>query len=381
MKVLHLSSSYPFTDLYKNLLQELDNKDIEQTMYVSIKDIALKNKRIIENPKQINYIFSATFNNVDRYIYYTKIQKIFNDIKKKVDFNQINLVHTHFLFSDGSIAYKIKKDFGIDYIVAVRNADVNFFFKYGFHIRNHGIKILKEAKKIIFISPAYKEKVLQRYIPEKLKVEIEQKSHIVPNGIDKFWLENVNREKNIKSDRRKEINLIFVGELNKNKNIINSLNAANLLIKKGYYVNFNIIGKGPLEIEIQELIKETKNEKNFKLYGYVKDKEELLKLYRDSDIFIMPSYHETFGLVYIEAMSQGLPVVYSKGQGIDGYFNEGEVGCAVNPDYPLDIAEGIEKIISSYNEMYKKSVGKVYDFDWEKISERYIGLYRGIYDV
>ncbi|RHW30395.1 glycosyltransferase family 4 protein [Oceanobacillus profundus] len=379
MKVLHLSSSYPFTDLYKNLLQELDNKGIEQTMYVSIKDVTLKNKRTIENPKGTNYIFSATFNNLDRYIYYTKIQKIYKDIKNNVDFNQIDLTHTHFLFSDGSIAYKIKKEFGIDYIVAVRNADVNFFFKYGFHIRNYGIKILKEAKKVIFISPTYKERVLQRYIPEKLKAEIDQKSYIVPNGIDKFWLENVNREKNIKLNL-KEINLIFVGELNKNKNIINSLKAANLLIKKGYNINFNIIGKGPLEIEIKELIKETKNEKNFKLFGYVKDKEELLKLYRNSDIFIMPSYHETFGLVYIEAMSQGLPVIYSKGQGIDGYFNKGEIGYPVSPDNLLDIVESIEKIIKNYNEMYKKTIDKVYDFDWEKIAERYIGLYREIYE-
>ena len=375
MKVLHLSSSYPYTDLYKNLLQELDNKNIEQIMYVSIKNNALKNKRIIENSKRTNYIFSATYNNLDRYIYYSKISKVYKDLKSRIDFTEIDLVHTHFLFSDGSIAYKIKKEFGIDYIVAVRNADVNFFFKYGIHIRNYGIKTLREAKKIIFLSPAYKEKVITKYIPNNLKEEIESKSYIVPNGIDKFWLDNININKSNKTDF-KQINLISVGELNKNKNIINSIKAVVHLNEKGYKVNFNIVGKGPLENEINELIISTKNEGQIKLLGYVEDKKELLKLYRDADIFLMPSYYETFGLVYIEAMSQGLPVIYSQGQGIDGYFNNGEVGYSVPSNDPLKIAESLENIIKNYNRIYIEAISKAEHFNWENIADEYIELYK-----
>jgi glycosyltransferase involved in cell wall biosynthesis len=58
-------------------------------------------------------------------------------------------------------------------------------------------------------------------------------------------------------------------------------------------------------------------------------KEKLLNNYRNSDIFIMPSYNETFGLVYIEAMSQGLPIIYTQNEGVDGYFKEGSVGYSV----------------------------------------------------
>ena len=54
-------------------------------------------------------------------------------------------------------------------------------------------------------------------------------------------------------------------------------------------------------------------------------KEQVLAHLRKNDIFIMPSYHETFGLVYAEAMSQGLPVIYTKGQGFDGFFEDGKV--------------------------------------------------------
>ena len=67
----------------------------------------------------------------------------------------------------------------------------------------------------------------------------------------------------------------------------------------------------------------------------------------------MPSFHETFGLVYIEAMSQGLPIIYTKGEGIDGYFKEATVGYSVNPKDVKNIVKKIEMIIHNYNKISK----------------------------
>jgi L-malate glycosyltransferase len=89
----------------------------------------------------------------------------------------------------------------------------------------------------------------------------------------------------------------------------------------------------------------------------------------------MPSFNETFGLVYIEAMSQGLPVIYSKGQGIDGYFNEGKVGFSVNPGNISDIATRIENILENYDEMNKNAITAVKEFKWSKIADKYIDIY------
>ena len=61
----------------------------------------------------------------------------------------------------------------------------------------------------------------------------------------------------------------------------------------------------------------------------------------------MPSYTESFGLVYAEAMSQKLPVIYSKGQGFDGQFEEGLVGYHVSPYDVKDIANGILKALEN----------------------------------
>lgn len=46
------------------------------------------------------------------------------------------------------------------------------------------------------------------------------------------------------------------------------------------------------------------------------DKTKIIDVYRDSDIFVMPSKFETFGLVYVEALTQGLHLIYTKGQGL-----------------------------------------------------------------
>lgn len=66
----------------------------------------------------------------------------------------------------------------------------------------------------------------------------------------------------------------------------------------------------------------------------------------------MPSFTESFGLVYAEAMSQGLPVIYSKGQGFDGQFAEGVVGYHVDAHDPEELCENIIKMTAEQSTFY-----------------------------
>lgn len=374
MKVLHLSSSYPFTDLYKNLLNELDKRNINQSMYVPIDKSTLINTRILGNARCIDYTFSCPFNKIDRYIYYTKINKIYNDIKIRKNLGRIDLTHAHFLFSDGGVAYKIKKKFNTDYIVAVRNSDVNFFFKYGIHIRKYGVKILVEAKKIIFLSPAYKDFVIKKYVPIHLQNMMEEKSVVIPNGIDEFWLDHLNTSKELNRNYKK-IKLIYVGEINQNKNVHSSIKALKLLKDNGYNVSFDIIGEGPYEDKIKKMITDLELQDSVRMFGYISSKNKLIEMYRTADIFLMPSYKETFGLVYIEAMTQGLPIIYSRGQGVDGYFENGKVGYRVLSNDVVDIKNEILKIKQNYTSISKNAIEKSKEFKWSEISNTYIDIY------
>jgi len=376
IKILHLCADYPHTNLYKELVENLDIIDIEQIVYIPVKRREDLNKKIIGNFKNTSLVYSKSFNNTDRLFYAHKVNKILYDVKDKINFKNVDLVHAHFLFSMGGIALKLKREKNIDYVVSVRNSDVNLFFKYMFHIRKIGINIMKEAKKVIFISPAYKEFVINRYVPHKLRYCIEQKSVIVPNGVNPFWLQNKYAKFEYKN--KNKINLIYVGEFTKNKNIDISIKVARKLKELGYNIKFIIIGgRGEYEGKIKKLARINKD--IIEIYDRIEEREKLLNMFRKSDIFIMPSRHETFGLVYVEAMSQGLPIIYTKGQGIDGYFKEGEVGYSVNSKDINDIVKKIEMIIHNYNNISKNCYNLVETFSWNKIAKIYHNIYMSVF--
>ena len=73
----------------------------------------------------------------------------------------------------------------------------------------------------------------------------------------------------------------------------------------------------------------------------------------------MPSKTETFGLVYAEAMSQGLPVIYTRGQGFDGQFEEGEVGYSVDCKDKKEISMKIIDIINNYDVISRNAINLV----------------------
>ena len=123
---------------------------------------------------------------------------------------------------------------------------------------------------------------------------------------------------NQRAQRPKElsspIQLLYVGGIMKNKNIASIVLALDLLRGEGLDIEFTAIGRGLkhrggnqyLQI-IEEL---TESRSWFHIKDRV-DKYSLHKQLRDFDLFIMPSHHETFGLVYVEALSQGLPIIYT----------------------------------------------------------------------
>ncbi|MCG6533283.1 MAG: glycosyltransferase family 4 protein, partial [Syntrophales bacterium LBB04] len=131
-----------------------------------------------------------------------------------------------------------------------------------------------------------------------------------------------------------------------------------------------IVGTGPDERKIISLA--AKNKGHILFGGFVDDRSELMKLYSESDIFIMPSFNETFGVVYVEAMSQGLPIIYSRCEGIDGFYADGEVGYAVNPRNVGEIVKRIEDICVNYEQISKRCKDEAGKFSWDRIGSDYV---------
>lgn len=361
MKIFQICNGYFDTKLYKELFDRLDIRGCINKIFVFT-----WNKSNLSKKNDDKKIIVTYFSKILRLFFYLKQKKVLKSllsVETKFDYD---IIHAHTLFSNGDIALKLKMKYGIPYIVAIRNTDINVFFKYFFFLRKYGLKIMENADKIIFLSPSYKKECLENYVSIEKREEIERKVAIIPNGINKFWIENSVTLKK----RHKEIRLIYVGSIDKNKNVITTISACKKLLSQGYEVKFTVVGD--IEIKIDEL-----NEKFIQHIPY-SPKEEIRKYFEESDIFIMPSKYETFGLVYAEALSQGLPVIYTRGQGFDGQIPDGEVGYSVRYDDVDEITEKIILIYNNYNTYSAKIKNYIHKFDWENITDNYKKIYENI---
>lgn len=366
MRIFHINCNYAGNALHQIMVENLEKLDHDNQVYVPVysKDVSV----ITPNS---NVCISECFKKWDRLVFDYKQRKIYKDIVSKFDVSDYDIIHAYTLFTDGNCARKLSKKYGVPYVVAVRNTDVNTFLKYMPHLRRRGIKTMLNATAVFFLSEAYRKQVFDKYVPKKYREKLRKKTFIIPNGIDDFWLNN--QYESVEEKDLKTLKLIFAGRIDKNKNIPTTQKAMKILEEQGYEVSLTVVGRIEDKAEYEEIIRDKKT-----TYIPNQKKEELINIYRDHDIFVMPSFTESFGLVYAEAMSQGLPVVYSAGQGFDEQFENGRVGYRVDARSPESVAKGIVNITENYCSI-KANVSKCAEkFKWSEIAHQYDEIYKQV---
>lgn len=362
MKVLQLANGYLGNALYRNLFQTLRSAGVENTVYVPM------GVNCEETEESADIV--PCFTQFDRALFFRKQKKLMRAAEKLYgDMRQFPIIHAHTLFSAGYAAMQWKRRYDIPYIVAVRNTDKNVFFEHMFHLRPIGVRVMREASCVVFLSEAYKESVIETYVPKRYREEMCRKSLVIPNGISTVFLGD--RFEPHRLMREKKLRLIYVGELSKNKNLETTVSAAKRLIADGWDITLKVVG------EIKDNTYRGLIEGNpFVTYCAKAPQEEVKRHLRQADVFVMPSHTETFGLVYAEAMSQGLPVLYTKGQGFDGHFPDGTVGYAVDDRSPNDVAEKLKLVAEKYDTLADNAYEGAVKFSWDRIAKEYTALYR-----
>ena len=365
MRILHINCNYIGTTLHQLMIENLDRLGYDNRVFVPTYDKTLS----VIHPND-NVTVCECFRKWDRLLFDYKQRKIHQAVSSQYSLKEFDLIHAYTLFTDGNCARKLSEKHGIPYVVAVRNTDVNDFFRLMPHLRKRGIKTMLKASAVFFLSEAYRKQVFEKYIPKKHHAAIAKKTYIIPNGIDDFWFQNPPEQKPLPD---KSVKLIYAGRIDHNKNIPTIQKAMAVLREKGYDLTLTVVGK-----VADQKIYETIKEDPYTQCLPAQPKEALINLYRKHDIFVMPSFTESFGLVYAEAMSQGLPVIYSKEQGFDRQFPEGTVGYHVSPYDPQEVAEGIEKVISRYAQIVPHTCPCAKQFNWSEITHIYHGIYHEI---
>lgn len=364
-KVLHFNSYFFTNKLHENLVEGISTLHVEQEVYIPYRvgdKVPKKN-----DVSHIRYTIRPAFRKIHVFLWPLKVWAIWNDVKRVVSISDYDIIHAHSLFANGTLALLSNRFFGKEYIVTIRNTDVNKFLPKSVFFRWLGVRILNKAKYIVTLSPQYFDNQLKRQLGEKNYCRYKKKHKVIPNAIDDFWLQHPAQPKEIEG----RVTILFIGLISKNKNLDSVIATCERLSSNGIDIELQVVGDGPRLGEFKAM------DLGFDciFHGYITDKQELKNIYNAAHILFVPSFTESFGLVYLEAMSQGLPVVYSLGQGFDGLITELKVGVAVDP-YNIDsMINGIEEILENYSELSKNALSSFWPYDWNIIKYDLLSMY------
>ncbi|AMC01526.1 D-inositol-3-phosphate glycosyltransferase [Aerococcus viridans] len=368
MKILHTCSYYSTSPLFQQLFdrQVADGHDID--VYVPISN-QFPEERIASKASYAQTV--RVFNQIERFFYFYKQNKIYQDLKSRYKTGEYDLIHAHSLFTNGYMAYQIHKEYGTPYVVAVRSNEVADFFRKAIWLRPIGLNILKHASQIVFISQNNFENTFEKYIPKKLKKELLAKTLVLPNGIDQFWHEHA--FENRQGTLNEPLKIVATAKVQKAKNLLTLADYVATYNQDVAPAELHIIGPNWDQGIFDELI-----EKPYVNYHGPMDKNQLIAFYRTADIFALLSSPETFGLVYVEAMSQALPVIYTKGEGFDGFFPNKRVGVSVDRFDIAAFKDAVDYIKKYYPEISKNALKESKKFQWDDIHQDYIDIYNRI---
>lgn len=290
-----------------------------------------------------------------------------------------DVIHSHAPFTLGFAALRTQKKFGIPHVHTYHTLLV----EYSHYIPK---PITPPRDAIEEFSAWFCNQVDHVISPtSEIKAELQKygvKSPItvLPTGIDVESFEkpdkfNVREKHGIPPDYKI---LLFVGRLAKEKNLGFILEIFKELYKKFHKIKLIIVGDGPMKPKIEEYIAEEDAGKNVILTGYIK-RDNLIEYYKQSDLFVFASVTETQGLVVLESLAAGTPVVAVAKRGIKDVLMDGQGVLLVDEVDKYEFLGKVEKLLKNEDLLRNLSfIGKEYVRNYwsmEIMAERLEKLY------
>jgi glycosyltransferase involved in cell wall biosynthesis len=193
------------------------------------------------------------------------------------------------------------------------------------------------------------------YAIKKLPNSFNKRVFLLKNAINvNAFLNPIKKKINTKH----QIKLISVGSLVEKKNHIFLIHIVNILKKKGIDVELIILGDGPEKMKIQELISNLRLDKSILLKGNVNNVNYYLN---KADIYVHSAIYEPFGLVLLEAMAAGLPIVSLDGKGNRDIIHNNNNGFILPDNKYQTFADAIIKLVRD-EVLYSRIQGNVLEY-------------------
>ncbi|MEW6102885.1 MAG: glycosyltransferase family 4 protein [bacterium] len=270
-----------------------------------------------------------------------------------------------FTLPSGFITLLSKFCFRIPYIVSLRGGDVPGFLpnELGFYhkITKPLIKLIWKNSSSVIANSIGLQELAKKTLPNV---------KVIYNGADlEFFKPDLTQRKNGK------VKILFVGRLVYQKNPIWFIQAIPEIAQRtNTSFEIEIVGDGPLRSSVEREVNNLNLKGIVKISGWLR-KDELLKKYQASDIFVLPSIEEGMPNVVIEAMACGLPIVATNIPGTNELVKDGYNGILVelnDKDKWMDTLVGLIENRKKREEMGLKSLELIQKFTWHEVTKMYL---------
>ena len=246
-----------------------------------------------------------------------------------------DIVHAHMLPRDGHAGLLVARRLGVPLALTVHGTDIFGYFKPGQEPWARNKMIAQQADALMAVSSLLMSRVAPYRGEDKL-------SRVVPNGVDLSLVPSctANTPRSV----------ISVGTLKARKCMDRTLEAFARLAGEYPDAKLTIVGIGEMEAQLKARIAQLGLEERVEMTGGLPHEEVLARM-GDHDLFVLPSWGEGYGIVYIEAMAAGCISVGAKGEGIEDTITDGENGFLV-PAGDIDETERVMREVFEHREAY-----------------------------
>jgi len=229
--------------------------------------------------------------------------------------------------------------------------------------------LIQAASSVLTVSESSKRQVLEQ---REGNISVS----IIPPGFARPTLQYEKLE-----PIKDKVQLLFVGHITRAKGILDVLEAIALLTDKHWFLN--VVGSGEAEPETwnkaKEMIEDNELSMQVTMHGRVED-DVLQVLYQQADVFVLPSYWEGYGIVFLEAMSFGLPVISTMAGAISEVVEHESCGLLVEVGDVQALSQALEEVISKpekrkiWSRNAKVKADKA--LDWQSIEQCFLAWWQ-----
>lgn len=235
---------------------------------------------------------------------------------------------------------------------------------------------ITHSARLIAVSEFTRSEILRRFAIDESRVTV------IHNGFEAGQPSGPDSASEVPGSVRRSPYLLFVSTLERRKNAARLVQAFSYLkVKRRIPHRLVLVGqKGWGWAEIRRAIEASPVAHEVELPGYL-PREEVLRLYRNADVFIYPSVYEGFGFPVLEAMAAGTPVACSRVASLPEVA--GEAAEFFDPYSVEDMAAALERVLESPErqaELRRKGAERVRHFSWEECARRHCQVYKEVFE-